>query len=158
MKDTMLPRLFNLIIAAGLLLASSLACTLGPSIAPTATITNLPDLVITSVVYAPSLIDPCKSVPGNQDAGIAVTVTNRGTVNVGVFGVDVSAGEAHVGALVDSPGLAAGQSVTLRFTALGPQVTAVVDSANTVKESDETNNTMTASVPVPTPIPPCMPT
>jgi subtilase family serine protease len=79
-------------------------------------------------------------------------VTNSGQAAAGSFVVTVN------GVTQTVNGLAAGQTTAVFFSGLGNPVTASVDSANTVMESNENNNSQTEMVPEPTAPLPCTPT
>jgi PKD repeat protein len=116
--------------------------------------TSLPDLVISSITFAGSS-PSCANQPKNS-----VVVTNNGTVAAGTFQVSYSAGGVPQPAQTVN-GLAAGQSVTLLFSSAsgaGMTVTATADSTNMVAESNESNNTNSAILPIPTQAPTCTPT
>ncbi len=118
----------------------------------TATYTNtplsgsLPDLTITSVTYVGST-PACANNPRDN-----VVVSNNGNASAGTFVVAFSSQTQTVS------GLAAGQSVTLSFSAIPGTVTATADSTNVIAESNESNNSMSASLPAPTQAPTCTPT
>jgi PKD repeat protein len=135
--------------------ATSTAC--GPiyiTATPGTPVVSGADLVISSITYAGS--NPsCANAPKNN-----VVVTNNGTVAAGTFQVSYSAGGVAQPAQTVS-GLAAGQSVTLQFSSAsgaGMVVTATADSTNVIAETNETNNTNSATLPIPTQAPTCTPT
>jgi PKD repeat protein len=119
-----------------------------PTFTPTATSTggNLPDLTVSSVTYLPS--NPaCINSPKVQ-----VVVANIGTsAATGSFSVSLSGSAAQT-----VNGLAAGQSVTLIFSATGTMATA--DSTNVIVESNESNNSLAGSFGLPTQAHTCTPT
>jgi GH35 family endo-1,4-beta-xylanase len=128
----------------------------GPTFTPTRTATRtntpgvLPDLVITSITYVGSS-PACMNSPKDN-----VVVTNNGGTNAGTFMVSFTNNGAPQPAQTVSS-LAAGQSVTLSFAA-GGNVTATADSTNVIAESNESNNSLTAQLPVPTQAFTCTPT
>ena len=112
----------------------------------------LPDLTITMMKV--ELENPVCLAPGNA-LGLRVFVTNSGQAAAGSFVVGVN------GMTQTVTGLAAGATEAVFFATFVPMfnpVTATVDSAGTVSESNETNNTRTEIVPIPTPPLPCTPT
>jgi len=120
---------------------------------PTATLTStptgsasLPDLTISSITYVGST-PACANNPRDN-----VVVSNIGSVNAGTFSVSFSSQTQSVASL------AAGQSVTLSFGAIPGTSTATADSTNVIAESNEGNNSLTASLPAPTQAPTCTPT
>lgn len=130
-----------------------------PSRTPTRTSTATtvatgPDLVISSITFAGSS-PACANAPKNS-----VVVTNNGTTAAGSFQVSYSAG--GVAAPNQSVySLAAGQSITLSFpiaSGAGMSVTATADSTNVVAESNESNNSKSVTLPVPTQSATCTPT
>lgn len=123
--------------------------------APTATpgITGkLPDLVATGfrIEDLTSCFDPAKSA-----LGLTVTIENRGEGDAQAF--DVVANDRQT---VRVPNLAARQSATVRFANFNSpgENSAIVDSRNEVRESEEGNNRLAQLVPIPTPRAPCTPT
>ncbi len=81
----------------------------------------------------------------------AVTIINGGTAAAGTFVVSFASQTQTVS------GLGAGQTITLSF-AVGVPTTATVNSTNVITESNESNNSFTASLPAPTQAPTCTPT
>lgn len=119
---------------------------------PTATSTGtqmLADLVIDMVRIELQNIS-CLS-PGNP-LGVRVFVANNGQVASGSFVVQVN------GATQTSSGLAPNGGEAFFFPGVGNPVNVTVDSTGLVTESNETNNTFSGMVPVPTPPLPCTPT
>jgi glucosylceramidase len=112
---------------------------------PTATPTSvgLPDLTISSITYAPSIV-PCQNRPGTN-----VTVANTGNSGAGTFVVRLNGSDKTVSSL------AAGQSTTLRWDIAPGNVTATADATNVIAESNESNNSRNATLPIPTPAPAC---
>ncbi len=138
-------------------IATATATTCGPiyiTATPGTPVAGGPDLVISSIAYAGS--NPsCANMPKNS-----VVVTNNGTAAAGTFQVSFS-----VGGVVQSAqtvtSLGAGQSVTLLFNSAsgaGMIVSATADSTNVIAETNETNNTSSTTLPVPTQAPTCTPT
>jgi hypothetical protein len=131
-----------------------------PSVTPTGTITPsltstptpsqlLPDLAIDMVRIELQVIS-CLS-PGNP-LGVRVFFDNIGQAASGSFVVNVN------GATQTVSGLPASAGGAVFFAGAGNPVTVTLDSTNLVTESNETNNTFSAMVPVPTAPLPCTPT
>jgi subtilase family serine protease len=89
--------------------------------------------------------------PGNP-LGVRVFFDNNGQATSGSFVVDVN------GATQTVSGLPANAGQALFFPGITNPVTVTLDSSGLVTESDETNNTFSGMVPVPTPPLPCTPT
>lgn len=105
-----------------------------------------PDLTVSSVTYVGSS-PTCANNPKVQ-----VVVTN-----IGAFPASGSFVVSLNGAISQTVnGLAAGQSVTLTFSA--SSATATVDSTNVITETNESNNTLSGNFGVPTQAPTCTPT
>ena len=117
-----------------------------PTAVSTANDTPLPDLTVSSITYIGS--NPsCANNPKVQ-----VVVANIGAFPAnGTFSVSVSGSLAQT-----VNGLAAGQSVTLTFSA--GSNTATVDSTNVITETNETNNSLSGNFGVPTQAHTCTPT
>lgn len=125
----------------------------GPPPGPTATPGGQP----------PDLIVQAMGIAGNQNCfgagfqlGIRVYLKNNGTGNAGAFVVDVNGAQQTV-----SGGLAAGQTTSLWFAGYKSFPTpnnAYVDFTNLVVESNESNNSLSQLLPIPTPPPNCTPT
>ena len=116
----------------------------GPT--PTAAPTNsLPDLTITNIGYS-AFTPTCSNNIVNR-----VTVQNIGGGNAGAFVVSFNSQTQTVS------GLNAGQTIILVFTPVN-SATATVDSTNVISESNESNNSMSASLPLPTQAATCTPT
>ena len=114
-----------------------------PTYTPTP-VTGRPDLVITRMAIA-SRTTGCPQGP----LGLRVTVTNLGTAGAGPFTVTANSNPPQT-----LPGLGPGASVTLWFSAFvtfSPN-TATADAANQVAESNESNNTLSQILPIPTPL------
>ena len=111
----------------------------------------LPDLTVLgmSIGYQ----NPGCLMPGDP-FGLWVRVSNIGQAAATAFMVQVGDAQSPV------DGLGAGESVSVLMNAatMGGQLTALVDSASQIAESDETNNSLTQYVPVPTQPLPCTPT
>jgi len=111
---------------------------------------ELPDLIISNITYNGGT-PQCGTHP--PDLGARVWVANMGNAPAGSFVVEVNNVWQQT---VD--GLAAGEEISLVFGgALGP-VTAVADATNLIAESNESNNSFSTILPVPTLPPPCTPT
>lgn len=117
----------------------------------------LPDLVVTSMSVELESGNSC--VTDSPALGIRVGLANTGSADAGTFVVDVNGiQQTYAG------GLAAGASGTMWFQGSPPvgkdlvAVVAIVDSANVIAESNESNNTLTETLPVPTPPVTCTPT
>jgi hypothetical protein len=116
------------------------------TITPTAQSGSLPDLTISSITYIGSS-PACANSPKVQ-----VVVANIGTSAAnGSFSVSLMGG-----AVQTVNGLAAGQSVTLTFSASGN--TATADSTNVIAETNESNNSLSGNFGVPTQALTCTPT
>ncbi|HEU4326732.1 MAG TPA: glycoside hydrolase family 3 N-terminal domain-containing protein [Roseiflexaceae bacterium] len=119
--------------------------TATPTRTPTATPTpsgSLPDLVVTRMAIS-SQTGGCPAAP----LGLRVTVANTGGAAAGSFSVTAN------GASQTVAGLAAGASTSLWFPSYvsgGPN-SATVDSGGQVAESNESNNTLSQMLPIPTP-------
>jgi Domain of unknown function (DUF4331)/CARDB len=110
----------------------------------------LPDLTISNVKI--ELQNTNCLLPG-APLGVRVFVTNNGQAAAGTFAVTVN------GVVTQTVnGLAAGQTTAVFFTGFTNPVTAEVDSTSLVTESNESNNTFSGMVAVPTPPLPCTPT
>jgi hypothetical protein len=109
----------------------------------------LPDLAIETVKMELQVIS-CLS-PGNP-LGIRVFFDNIGQAASGSFVVNVN------GATQTVSGLPADAGGAVFFVGAGNPVTVTLDSTNLVAESNETNNTFSGMVPVPTAPLPCTPT
>ncbi|MCI0551458.1 MAG: hypothetical protein L0287_10915, partial [Anaerolineae bacterium] len=106
----------------------------------------LPDLAITSMRI--ELQNTSCFSPGDP-LGVRVWVTNNGQAPAGTFTVNVNSAEQIVN------GLGIGETKAIFFPGYSNPVTAIVDSSNTVAESNEDNNTRSETLPVPTPPLPC---
>ncbi|MCI0550327.1 MAG: hypothetical protein L0287_05190 [Anaerolineae bacterium] len=124
--------------------------TFTPTVTNTSTPTSisqlLPDLTITDMRI--ELQNTSCLAPGDP-LGVRVWVTNNGQAAAGSFTVNVNGAEQTVN------GLGIGETKTVFFPGYSNPVTAVVDSTNTVAESNENNNTRSETLPVPTPPLPC---
>jgi PKD repeat protein len=109
----------------------------GPTPTPASTNDMLPDLTITAISYVGSS-PACANNPRDN-----VTVKNNGLGSAGTFVVSFNSQTQTVN------GLAAGQQVVLNFSAVS-FATATADSTNVIVESNESNNSMSANLPVPT--------
>jgi len=118
---------------------------------PTPPPSNLPDLVIgtVSIDYQPGV--DCTVAP---QLGLRFDVRNVGGVPTGLFVVRVNGTDLTVGT-----GLQANQSIQLWAPGYAQgQNQIIIDSTNNVAESNEQNNQVFLSVPVPTSSPRCQPT
>jgi hypothetical protein len=121
-----------------------------PSLTSTPTPSQLlPDLAIDTVRIELQVIS-CLS-PGNP-LGVRVFFDNIGQVAAGSFVVNVN------GATQTVSGLPANAGQALFFPGVVNQVTVTLDSTNLVAESNESNNTFSGMLPVPTAPLPCTPT
>ncbi|KUL36684.1 CARDB domain-containing protein [Actinoplanes awajinensis] len=105
-----------------------------------------PDLVVTSTTWSPAAPDETSAI------ALTATVRNAGTVASAATKADFKLGGTVV-AGADVPALAAGASATVTGTAGARAqgsytVSTTVDPANTVAESNNDNNTFTASTPL----------
>jgi len=139
-----------------------------PTKTPTATNTACGPIYITATPTStappglPDLVVQSMFISGNQSCfsssfqlGVQVTVANTGTGNASAFVVNVNSWTQTV-----SGGLLAGQTTSLFFPGYnsGTPNIATVDSTNLVTESNESNNTLSQMLPIPTAPPPCTPT
>jgi hypothetical protein len=121
-----------------------------PSLTSTPTPSQLlPDLAIDMVRIELQFIS-CLS-PGNP-LGVRVFFDNIGQAASGSFVVNVN------GATQTVSGLPANAGQALFFPGAGNPVSITLDSTGLVTESNETNNTFSGMVAVPTAPPPCTPT
>lgn len=116
-----------------------------PTKTPTIGIPNGVDLVISSITSIGST-----PVCANQRK-VNVVVTNMGNTAAGTFYVSVNGTQYSV------TSLGAGQSVTITVSLTSP-ITAIADSTNLVAETNESNNSSTVNLPVPSQAPTCTPT
>jgi hypothetical protein len=124
-----------------------------PTVQPSATSTitatatasggNLSDLLVQSVAVNDNLNVNC----GTGTLGTQVVVGNQGTGTAGSFMVTINGTAQNVA------GLAAGSSTILWVTGynVGTNTVINIDTANSVAESNESNNSYNAMVAVPTP-------
>jgi hypothetical protein len=113
---------------------------------------TLPDLRITALRME---LEHTACLLPDHPSGVRIAVLNGGNAPAAAFSVRLGDLEQSV------PGLAPGETDTLFFLGSqydGTTLTAVVDPASLVAESDETNNSLTAQVWLPTPPVPCTPT
>ena len=106
-----------------------------------------PDLVVTAVTW-----DPATSIEPGQEVTFTATVENSGAgPAVDAFQVDFRIGGTSIGAEQASPIIYAGESLQLNKTwtaTVGEHTIEVVaDSAGQVTEDDETNNSLSQSMP-----------
>ena len=106
----------------------------------------LPDLTISQMRI--ELMNTSCLNPGDSP-GVRVWVTNNGQAGAGSFIVTVN----NAGQSVS--GLAIGETKTLFFPGYTNPVSAMVDSTSVIAESNETNNSRSEMVPVPTAPLPC---
>lgn len=121
-------------------------------------VTTLPNLRVSGLTVLPA-----DSVTDGDTVAVTMTLQNTGAAAAGPFSARIMALDAATGAIVgvtasDSvtfPGAAAGSSTTMTFKRafLPPspwpdsvRITFVVDPANAVAETDETDNAVTSSV------------
>ena len=114
--------------------------------APVTPSTPLPDLTVTQLRI--ELQNPSCFTPGDL-MGVRVWIRNNGLAVAGSFVVRINGVEQTVS------GLAAGETTVMFFTGYSNPVDSAVDPANSIVESDETNNVRTDWVAVPTPPLPC---
>jgi len=142
------PLLIVAALALLALLSPNQAAALTPTPARTATPTPAtgtgPDLVVTRMAIT-SRTAGCPQGP----LGLLVTVANIGTATAGSFTVTANSSPAQT-----VTGLGAGASVSLWFSGYtyGSANTATADAAHQVAESNESNNTLSQMVPIPTPL------
>ena len=118
-------------------------CT--PTFTPTPDPGTLPDLVVSDIDFGPTG-DFC-----NPTYAVAVTISNIGGGDADAFFLLDLNGTTHL-----FSGLNAGTSYTSYFPGSFGFLTATVDSTNTIPESNESNNVLTAPpFPTPSPIPTC---
>ena len=121
----------------------------GPTVTP---IPPAPDLVVQSMQITLETGGACDFT--STTLGIRVSVENAGPIDAGPFVVEVNGDQQTVGA-----GLGSGMKASLWFSGfLNGENSATVDATDQVMELDETNNTLTQLVPVPTLPPTCTPT
>ena len=113
---------------------------------PTSTSQVLPDLTITAMRI--ELQNTSCLMPGDP-LGVRVWVTNNGQAAAGSFILNVNGTEQTVN------GLLVGETKAIFFSGYSNPVNAVVDSTNIVVESNESNNTRSETLPIPTPPLPC---
>lgn len=122
-----------------------------PGITPATTVPPLPDLLITALLIESETNASCSATPA--ELGVTVVVQNAGNAPAGPFVVTVNGRQQSV----DS-GLPAANNLRLWFLgATTSEVNATVDATNVILESNESNNTVSQSLPVPTPVPTCTP-
>ena len=117
-----------------------------PTPSPTSVTNLLPDLTIGGLRF--ELQHPSCLMPGDP-FGVRVGVSNNGQAAATGFMVEVNGMQQPVN------GLGVGETVILFFPGERNPVTAIVDPTSIVAESDETNNSRTEMVPMPTPPLPC---
>jgi len=126
--------------------------TATPSPTPTLTpspVSNLPDLKIISMHY--ELQNSSCLLPGDV-FGVRVWVLNQGQGAAGSFMVKVNEAQLPIN------GLGVGETTSVFFPGMGSTVTVLVDPTSMVTESDESNNSFTGMLPIPTPPLPCVAT
>jgi photosystem II stability/assembly factor-like uncharacterized protein len=114
-----------------------------PTVTPAS---QLPDLTITGMSIR--LQNPSCLMPGDP-MGLSVDIKNVGQTAAGTFTVTVNGLQQVVETL------GAGETLSLFFQSTINPVTATVDTSGAVTESDESNNSRSEMVPVPTPPLPC---
>lgn len=131
--------------------ATNVTATATATRTPTTTIGVHPDLIVSSIAYNSGTPSGCAIPP---DLGTRVYIQNIGNANAGAFVVTLNTIRS-----ANISGLAAGAETSVLFAGYNVmQNTAVVDSTNLIDEISETNNQLTASLPVPTQPPTCTPT
>ncbi len=133
------------------------ACN-GGAPTPTPRPAGLPDLVVRSISLGLQSGRSCyESGIGDDPLGIAVTIANQGNADASAFTVILGAS-----AVVEVPGLPAGQETTVWFAGSAPgpdgRHSVFVDLGTRIRESNEDNNTASQSFPTRTPPPVCTPT
>ena len=114
-----------------------------PNVTPSS---QLPDLMITGMSIR--LQNPSCLLPGDP-LGLSVGIKNVGQAAAGTFTVTVNGLQQVVETL------GAGESLSLFFLSSANPVTATVDTSGAITESDESNNSRSEMVPVPTAPLPC---
>jgi hypothetical protein len=117
------------------------------SIPPTQPPAQLPDLTIVQMQIA--LQNSGCFTPGDP-MGVRAWIKNNGQAAAGSFVIRVNDAEQTVN------GLGIGETAAVFFPGYSNPVTAVLDPAGSVPESDETNNSRSEMLPVPTPPLPCI--
>lgn len=117
----------------------------GPTSTPAPTSSTQPDLTISAIDYIGSS-PACANAPKDR-----VTIANIGGGAAGTFVVSFNGQTQTVS------GLGAGLMTSLTFNAVS-SANVMVDSTQVIAESNETNNTMSANLPIPTQAPTCTPT
>lgn len=125
-------------------------------------ITPLPPTVPSTVVTKPGPDQPDLTIDQmkiellntscllpDDPMGIRVWIKNNGPVAAGQFTVQANGMSSTV------PALGPGETTAVFFPSYSNPVTVVVDSLNTVEESDENNNSHSEILPIPTPPLPC---
>ncbi|MCI0712376.1 MAG: hypothetical protein L0154_19635, partial [Chloroflexi bacterium] len=113
-----------------------------PTDTPTGSVTPLPDLYVQQV-----RIELENGTNCNSGLGTSVWIHNQGSADAGPFDVMINSTTLSVASLD------AGQTAylwTSDYQYLSPETEVVVDVNNDVAESDESNNTFFALVPIPT--------
>ncbi len=110
----------------------------------------LPDLVVTSMSIELETGGSCAWT--STQLGVTVRFTNEGNAGAGMFVVEVNGHQQVV-----SGGLSSGATSSLWFPnyVYPGDNTATVDATGLVPESDETNNSLTSGIPIPTLPPTC---
>jgi hypothetical protein len=117
---------------------------------PTPASSLLPDLTISGMAI--QLQDPTCLKPSDNVWGVRIGITNQGQAAATSFMVRVNDAQLPVN------GLGVGETVSLFVPGDRNQVTAIVDPTSMIAESNETNNSRTEMLPVPTPPLPCIAT
>jgi Ig-like domain-containing protein/CARDB protein len=120
-----------------------------PSPTPTQTpspVSALPDLKIIQINY--ELQNSSCLLPGDV-FGVRVWVQNQGQGAAGSFMVQLNEAQLPVS------GLGVGETTVLFFPGDRNPVTAIIDPTSAVTESDESNNSFSGMLPIPTPPLPC---
>jgi subtilase family serine protease len=104
------------------------------------------DLVVSEITVVWGSPPVGTAIPPNSK--LNVKVRNSGNAAAGAFTVTLTAGSSSPQRVAASS-LAAGQEATLVFNFQGGPVIALADANNQVTESDETNNSRSANIPIP---------
>lgn len=114
-------------------------------------VASKPDLVIRSMNIQLATGGSCNFT--STQLGIRVTIENIGNANAGAFVVEVNGVRQTV-----SEGLTQGTTKILWYPGYSGSNSATVDVTGLIIESNESNNTLTQSPPIPTLPPTCTPT
>ena len=153
-------QILKTLIAFGWMVGLASACvaptvTPRPSLVakPTSTVTpttsTLPDLSISSITLNTDPEDRCDPLSGNET--IQILLVNLGQIASPPFSIQINGKTQTV-----EEGLLPKGVLTVQLKGYTSQITAIVDSKNQVKESDEENNTYRQVFPLPTTHPTCL--